>query len=105
MEVQFMLRDASKMKESVQKNSDEMMRQLQEQNMRPLFSIYVDCAGRSAHVSNTATEEASEVQAVCNQMNIPLLGFYSGVEIAPFMNKSRGLDWTGVLLIFAHENH
>ena len=31
----------------------------------------------------------------------PLLGFYSGVEIAPFLQKSRGLDWTGVLLVLA----
>jgi len=30
-----------------------------------------------------------------------LLGFYSGVEVAPLLGKSRGLDWTGVLLVFA----
>jgi hypothetical protein len=28
---------------------------------------------------------------------VPLLGFYSGVEIAPFGGYSRPLDWTGVL--------
>lgn len=33
--------------------------------------------------------------------DVPLLGFYSGVEIAPLMGKSRGLDWTAVLLILA----
>ncbi len=32
---------------------------------------------------------------------IPFLGFYSGVEIASLMGRSRGLDWTGVLIIFA----
>jgi hypothetical protein len=50
---------------------------------------------------NTKIEEASEVQEVFNQYNIPLLGFYSGVEIAPLLKKSRGLDWTGVLLVLA----
>jgi len=32
-----------------------------------------------------------------------LLGFYSGVEIAPFLGRSRGLDWTGVLLLFVED--
>jgi len=36
-----------------------------------------------------------------NQYETPLLGFYSGVEIAPFLQKSRGLDWTGVLMVLA----
>ena len=26
------------------------------------------------------------------------LGFYSGVEIAPFDDRARALDWTGVLV-------
>jgi hypothetical protein len=49
------------------------------------------------------TEEAQEVQTVLNQYKTPLLGFYSGVEIAPLLQKSRGLDWTGVLLVFAED--
>jgi hypothetical protein len=31
------------------------------------------------------------------------LGFYSGVEIAPLMGRSRGLDWTGVLVVIAED--
>jgi hypothetical protein len=32
-----------------------------------------------------------------NKHRIPLFGIYSGVEIAPYNNRSIGLDWTGVL--------
>ena len=46
-------------------------------------------------------EEAAEVQAQCNDFGVPLLGIYCGVEIAPFLGKSRGLDWSGVFVVFA----
>ncbi len=68
---------------------------------KALFGIYIDCAGRTAGQSNTITEEAIEVQKVFNENQTPLIGFYSGVEVAPLVQKSRGLDWTGVLLILA----
>ena len=68
---------------------------------RPLFALYIDCAGRTAAFSKTAGEEATEIQKALNRVGCPLLGFYSGVEIAPFLNKSRGLDWTGLLLVMA----
>jgi hypothetical protein len=68
---------------------------------KPVFGLYIDCAGRAAKVSDTLTEEASEVQNVFNQYNTPLFGFYSGVEVAPLLGKNRGLDWTGVLLVLA----
>jgi len=50
---------------------------------------------------HTAIEEASEVQEVLSHHKIPLFGFYSGVEIAPVSERSRGLDWAGVLLVIA----
>ena len=37
------------------------------------------------------------------QASFPLLGFYSGVEIAPFGSYSRPLDWTGVLTLLTQE--
>ena len=64
-----------------------------------MFALYIDCAGRTAVYSKTAVEEAAGIQKALNRVGCPLLGFYSGVEIAPFLNKSRGLDWTGVLLV------
>ena len=100
-EIQFMLRDSTKMIESAKRNSLEIMDQINADRKKPILGIYIDCAGRTAEYSNTTTEEAAEVQKVLNQYEIPLLGFYSGVEIAPFLQKSRGLDWTGVLLVLA----
>jgi hypothetical protein len=40
---------------------------------------------------------------VFNQYDTPLFGVYSGVEISPLLGKSRGLDWTGVLLVLAKD--
>lgn len=99
-EITFMLRDSDGMIESARKNSAELMAQIESEGKLPFFGLYIDCAGRSAEFSNTLTEEASEVSTVFNHANVPLLGFYSGVEIAPLLGKSRGLDWTGVLLVF-----
>jgi hypothetical protein len=101
VEIQFMLRDSSKMIESARRNSNEIMKQIRSDGKKALFGIYIDCAGRTAEQSNTITEEALEVQKVFIENQTPLIGFYSGVEVAPFLQKSRGLDWTGVLLIFA----
>ncbi len=103
MDIQFMLRDAELMHESARQNTEALIREISEAGLRPVFGLYIDCAGRTAEYSNTVTEEAAEVQKILTRDNVPLLGFYSGVEIAPLMQKSRGLDWTGVLLILAEE--
>ncbi len=100
-EIQFMLRDGEKMIESARRNSEELMQQIFDKGEKPCFGLYINCAGRAAEYSKTFTEEASEVQKVFNKYDTPLFGFYSGVEVAPFLQKSRGLDWTGVLLVFA----
>ncbi|MBW2079575.1 MAG: FIST C-terminal domain-containing protein [Deltaproteobacteria bacterium] len=101
LEIQFMLRDSSTMIQSARQNSDTIMERIRSDGKKALFGIYIDCAGRTARQSNTITEEAIEVQKVFNENQTPLIGFYSGVEVAPLFQKSRGLDWTGVLLIFA----
>ena len=102
-EIQFMLRDTQKMIESAKKNSRQLMDQIKADGKKALFGLYIDCAGRTSSYSNTKTEEASEIQSVFNQHNCPLFGFYSGVEVAPLLQKSRGLDWTGVLVVLAGE--
>ncbi len=102
-EIQFMLRDSKKMIESARKNPVELMTRIKTDGERPVFGMYIDCAGRTASFSDTLVEEASEICNVFNQANVPLLGFYSGVEIAPLLGKSRGLDWTGVLLVLTEE--
>jgi small ligand-binding sensory domain FIST len=102
-EIQFMLRDTGKMIESARENAAGLMEEIEAQGKKAFFGLYIDCAGRAAKYSNTTVEEAAEVQAVLNQYGVPFLGFYSGVEVAPLLGKSRGLDWTGVLLILAGE--
>jgi small ligand-binding sensory domain FIST len=102
-EVQFMVRDGLKMIESAQRNSSALMEQIQSEGKQAVFGLYISCAGRTAAYSKTAAEEASEVQRALNRFDCPLFGFYSGVEIAPFLGKSRGLDWTGLLLVFTKD--
>jgi len=102
-EIQFMLRDAERIIDSAKNNSIELMKQIKSEGKKALFGLYIDCAGRAAGFSNTKTEEALEICKVCNHYNTPLIGFYSGVEIAPLLGKSRGLDWTGVLLVLTSE--
>lgn len=103
MEIQFMLRDGNKMIESARNNSELIMKNVIDDGKTPVFALYINCAGRAAELSNTETEEAAEIQQVMNRYSIPLLGFYSGVEVAPILGKSRGLDWTGVLMVLAKD--
>jgi len=99
-EFQFMRRSTELMEESAEKGSKKAIAYLQKNNQDPFFALYIDCAGRTAGFSGASKEEASIIQKNLGK-DVPLLGFYSGVEIAPLMGKSRGLDWTGVLLIFS----
>jgi small ligand-binding sensory domain FIST len=99
IEVLFMLRDPMLMMESARAGSAAAVARMRGAGGRPGFALYVDCAGRAAAASSTPAEEAAEVQAVMVREGIPLLGFYSGVEVAPVGGGSRGLDWTGVLLL------
>ena len=103
MEVQFMLRDTQRMIESARFNANKLMSQIQADGREAQLGFYIDCAGRAADYSKTDVEEASEVQKIFNQHKCPLFGFYSGVEVAPLMERSRGLDWTGVLVVFANK--
>jgi len=64
----------------------------------PLFSLYIDCAGRAKGVSGEDYEEATEVQNTIGQ-KVPLLGFYSGVEVAKVGEHMATLDFTGVLCL------
>ncbi len=79
------------------------MKKINSDGKTPIFGLYIDCAGRAAEHSNTETEEAAEIQQVMNRHNTPLLGIYSGVEVAPILGKNRGLDWTGVLMLLAKD--
>ncbi len=95
--VQVMSRDNQLMLESVQRQTGALLDSLPA--TKPFFAFYIDCAGRTSAFSGADVEEASLIQANLPP-DVPLLGFYSGVEIAPLMGRSRPLDWTGVLALF-----
>ncbi len=69
-------------------------------NRKPVFALYIDCAGRASAYCGTEREEAEEVQKAIGS-KMPLLGMYSGVEIAKVGEDMQALDWTGVLCVFS----
>ena len=73
----------------------------QRQIIRPDGKISLEGVGDIAVAGRTTAQVADIIRENFNQKNIPLLGFYSGVEVAPLLGKSRGLDWTGVLWVMA----
>lgn len=95
--VQIMSRDNQLMLESVRNRTRQLLNSLD--HRQPIFALYIDCAGRTNAFSGAEQEEAGLVQAALGP-DIPLLGFYSGVEIGPLLGRSRPLDWTGVLTLF-----
>jgi hypothetical protein len=96
-EVQIMSRDNALMLDSVRRGVAALNQATEGQEN--LLGVYIDCAGRASARSGAAIEEAELVVQGLNP-SIPLMGFYSGVEVAPFAGlPSRPLDWTGVLSV------
>ena len=94
--VQIMARDNALMLESARQGTAAMRRRWA--GARPFLALYIDCAGRASARSGAPIEEAELVIQGFDPA-VPLAGFYSGVEIAPFGGYSRPLDWTGVLAV------
>lgn len=65
----------------------------------PLLALYADCAGRCVMGSAMPDEEGHAVRSALG--DVPLLGFYTGVEIGPVAGRPRPLDWTGVLCLLS----
>jgi diguanylate cyclase (GGDEF)-like protein len=66
----------------------------------PVFAMYFDCAGRCAGYGGVDIEDAYVLHRTIGA-RVPLLGLYSGVEIASLGGRPRGLDWTGVFCLFS----
>ena len=94
-EVQLMRRSVDL--DYIQTGIDDMKAKLND--AKPLFSFYIDCAGRAKPYAGGEFEDAAEVQKGIG--NIPFMGFYCGVEVARVKDKLQPLDWTGVLCIIS----
>lgn len=94
--VQFMSRDNDMMVASVERRTAALMDRLAGKSC--VLGLYFDCAGRSGLISGSSVEEADVMVQHC-RADIPVLGFFSGVEVAPLMGRSRPLDWTGVFSV------
>ena len=100
--IQIMTRDNTLMLESVRKRSTELLQSIN--SSIPVGGFYINCAGRCSAFTGTDVEDAKILQKQWNG-NVPLFGFYSGVELAPLMGRTRPLDWTGVLTLFTVEEN
>ena len=98
--VQIMARDNALMLDSVRQGT--AAARTRNPAGKPFLGLYIDCAGRASARSGAPFEEAALLMQDL-QPSYPLLGFYSGVEIAPFGSYSRPLDWTGVLALLTQE--
>lgn len=68
---------------------------------KPLFALYISCLGRIKKLYGSENEEGDAVREALG--DIPLLGIYSGVEMARVRGKVMPLDWTGVLCVFSEK--
>lgn len=82
----------------VRERSEELLKRIADR--KPFFALYIDCTARASAFSGTEGEEAEGVQKAIGT-KMPLLGIYSGVEIAKVGQSIQALDWTGVLCIFS----
>lgn len=67
---------------------------------KPVLALYIDCLARASVYCGSEGEEAEKMTEVIGQ-HMPVLGVYSGVEIAKVGETVRALDWTGVLAVFS----
>ena len=67
---------------------------------KPVFAVYINCAGRCSGYAGNDLEDAIVLQDAVSG-RVPVLGMYTGVEIATIGGHPRGLDWTGVFCLFS----
>ncbi len=80
--------------------TDELFSRAAAAGRTPVLAFYIDCAGRAGAYCGLDAEEADEVRRAIPP-GVPLLGVYSGVEIATMRGVPQALDWTGVLCLLS----
>lgn len=68
-----------------------------EETEKPIFSMYIDCAGR-ASILTGSFEEEGVIAMSSIPSGTPSIGIYSGVEIASISGVPTALDLTGVMV-------
>jgi hypothetical protein len=96
-EIQLMQRNISDF-EYVRTRCTEILNRIN--NRKPIFTLYIDCAGRCSAYSGTEGEEAEVVQEIIGS-KMPLLGAYSGTEIAMVGDMIQPCVFTGILCVFS----
>ena len=64
---------------------------------QPIFSMYIDCAGRASVLTGSIEEEGTLALSSLPH-GTPAIGVYSGVEIASIDGIPTALDLTGVMM-------
>jgi small ligand-binding sensory domain FIST len=81
----------------VRRRAEELVERMRCQ--RPFLALYIDCAGRASSYVGSDREEAEEIQQAVGP-ELPLLGLYSGSEIARVGASVQRLNHAGILAIF-----
>jgi hypothetical protein len=98
VEVQLMRRDINNF-DYINQRSNALLQKVG--SRKPFLAFYIDCAGRSSAYCGSEREEAEEIQKTIG-IKMPLMGVYSGVEMAKVGNTDMmALDWTGILCIYS----
>ncbi|MEA3641523.1 MAG: FIST C-terminal domain-containing protein [Lamprobacter sp.] len=95
--VQLMDIDTDRMIDSAREQTERLLAELGDARLE--FGLYIDCIGRAMAFNGLDEDESAPVRTLVGA-RCPLLGFFSGVEIAPIRDRCRPLDWTGVLAVF-----
>ena len=96
-EIQFMRRNLDDF-DYVRTRALELLERVDDR--KPFLGFYIDCLGRASTLAGTEGEEAEEIQKVIGS-RMPLLGMYSGAEIARVGGDMLALNYTGVLCVFS----
>lgn len=69
---------------------------------RPVFALYLNCAGRAAAYSGNTEEDAHRIQRVIAG-RFPIIGIYEAGELAKVAGDLQVLDWTGIFCLFSQK--
>ena len=99
--VQVLTRDNRLMFDAARQGAEALIKDIA--GSHSLLGLYIDCAGRAGMLCGSEDEEARVVIETLGD-TLPIAGFFSGVEIAPLLGRSRPLDLTGVLIALCLED-